>query len=396
MLGAVASVTIGFGAIFALLPEFQDDIGFADFWLGAVTSASFLAGFVAQLCLARYADRGHGRTMLVGGVLVAALGMGGVALANDVTVLLLARIVLGLGEGAFLPAARRVVIVRNPDQLGAALGQLGSAATAGFLAGPLVAAGLAEITNLRAPFWVICVLLVALVPMLARFPVPPAEHDEVRAPLRRLISTRGVRAGMLLGASLSVAIGVYDSLWAKFLEDDHGTSVTFVGVSLFLFAMPVVILAPVMGHVADRVGPVRLGSLCAVASVPFIASYGYLPNEWFIAVFALFHSVLDSAVTPSSQSSVARASSEELVASGQGLLDGFGLLVAAVSAAVFAPLYSAFGPEVLWVVLAAAVGTAGLGAGLVGEALGGAQRTRRADTASRSRRAIDRNTARSP
>src|SRR5262245_32775784 len=95
VLAATAFVTMGFGAIFALLPDYQDELGFASWGLGAVTSASFVAGFIAQFALARYADRGWGRTMLVGGVAIAGIGCLGIALAPSFALLVVARVTLG-------------------------------------------------------------------------------------------------------------------------------------------------------------------------------------------------------------------------------------------------------------------------------------------------------------
>ncbi len=385
---------MGFGAIFALLPDFQSAIGFSDAWLGTVTAASFAAGFVAQIGLARYADRGWGRHLLIGGVALAVVGIAGVAVARSVTTLVLARIVLGLGEGAFLPAARRIVILRNPNDVGSALGQVGSAATFGFLTGPVVASLIADRHGFRAPFWAIAIVVALLLPVLVRFDVPPASGAIPSIPVRGLLRLRGVRAGLLLGMSLNVAIGVYDSLWAKFLKDDHGASTQFVGWSLFVFAMPMVVMAPISGRLSDRIGPIRLGSTCAIASVPFIAAYGWLPNAWAISGFAILHSVFDSGVFPSAQSAVARAGPPEMVAAGQGLLDGFGLLTAALSAVAFAHLYDAAGAEVLWVTLAACVGLSGVSSAMIGRGL--FQNTRSASTESRSRRDIARSTAESP
>ena len=42
--------------------------------------------------------------------------------------------------------------------------------------------------------------------------------------MRTLLRLRGIRAGLLLGATLYVPIGVYDSLWARFLEDRGATT----------------------------------------------------------------------------------------------------------------------------------------------------------------------------
>src|SRR5947209_5172137 len=99
LLAVTALVTMGFGAIFAQLPDYQHALHFADWGLGVVTSASFVAGFTAQLGLARYADRGFGRAMLTGGVALSAVGCLGIAVADRLALLVAARVVLGLGEG---------------------------------------------------------------------------------------------------------------------------------------------------------------------------------------------------------------------------------------------------------------------------------------------------------
>lgn len=362
VLAATAFVTMGFGAIFALLPDYQDALGFASWGLGVVTSASFVAGFIAQFALARYADRGWGRTMLVGGVAVAGVGCIGIALAPTFVLLVLARVTLGFGEGVFLPAARRVIITRNPESVGAALGRMGAMATAGFLLGPPFAAFLANATTLRVPFVVLGLVLFAVAPMVARFQVPAHEEEHHPKALRALVRMPGVRRGLYLIIGFATAIGVYDSLWAKFLKD-LGASTQFVSVSLAVFAAPIALLAPTAGRLADRHGPRRVGSTAALCSVPFIALYGFITSYWTIALLALGHSVFDSAIVPSAQSQVARTTPPNLVAAGQGLLDGTSLLGSAASAAVAAPIYAQWGAAALWVGLAAVVAVSALIAG---------------------------------
>ena len=163
-----AGVTIGFGAIFALLPDYQRELHFPTWGLGAAVTASFLAGFVAQVGLSRYADRGFGRAMLIGGVLVSVGGLLWLAFAQHLVELIGARVVLGLGEGAFVPAARRVVIERNPNNVGAAPRRLSSCTVGGFLLGPPIGAVLADAFGLRAPFFVLAALLACSVPTVMR------------------------------------------------------------------------------------------------------------------------------------------------------------------------------------------------------------------------------------
>jgi MFS family permease len=354
-----AGVTIGFGAIFALLPDYQRELHFPTWGLGAAVTASFLAGFVAQVGLSRYADRGFGRAMLVGGVLVSVGGLLWLGFAQHLAELIGARVVLGLGEGAFVPAARRVVIERNPNNVGAALGRLSSCTVGGFLLGPPIGAVLADAFGLRAPFFVLAALLACSVPTVTRMRVPAHPGDSPKRALRLLMRSRGIRAGLLLGATLYVPIGVYDSLWARFLED-RGATRLFVAFSLTIFAAPIALLAPVGGRLADRYGPLRVGATCAVCTVPFVIAYGFVETPMILACIAFVHSIFDSGSTPAGQAAVAAASPPELVAAGQGLYEATGLVIAATSAAVAAPLYGQWGAAALWTPLALAIGAFGI------------------------------------
>ena len=73
------SMSLGYGSIYTLLADLRDRFGFSGTQLGIIVAAGFLAGFCAQLFLARYADRGYITFMVRGGVIVAALAMFGLA-----------------------------------------------------------------------------------------------------------------------------------------------------------------------------------------------------------------------------------------------------------------------------------------------------------------------------
>jgi MFS family permease len=356
LLLVAATVTVGFGAIFALLPDYQDALHFAAWGLGAAVAASFLAGFVAQVALSRYADRGFGRMMLFGGVLTSVAGLLWLGIAHHLVELIGARIVLGLGEGCFVPAARRVVIERNPDNMGAALGRLSSFTVGGFLLGPPIGAVIADAFGLRVPFFLLAGLLACALPAVSRMHVGAIEDaDASRHVVRTLLRSRGLRAGLLLGVTLYVPIGVYDSLWARFLEDQGATRL-FVAFSLTVFAAPIAVLSPAGGRLADRFGPLRLGTVCALCTVPFIVAYGFVQPPMALALIAFVHSVFDSGSTPAGQAAVAESSPPALVAAGQGLYEATGLVTAAVSASIAAPLYGQWGAAALWCTLAVALG----------------------------------------
>src|SRR5690349_5396130 len=145
------SMSLGYGSIYTLLADLRDRYGFSEAQLGLIAAAGFLAGFVAQLSLARLADRGYAPFLVRGGVVMAMAAMVGSAAASTFWAFLVARLLLGLGSGAVGPAIRRIAITRDPDRVGENLGRLASFDVAGFVLGPLVAAVLAQI-GLRVPF----------------------------------------------------------------------------------------------------------------------------------------------------------------------------------------------------------------------------------------------------
>ena len=82
-----------------------------------VSSAGLLAAVFGQVGLAPLADRGKGRELMVGAMVVGSLGAVGFALGDDVWQLVAARRSAVL-RSAFDPAAQALVTTRDPDRAG--------------------------------------------------------------------------------------------------------------------------------------------------------------------------------------------------------------------------------------------------------------------------------------
>lgn len=351
---ATAIEAMGYGAIFALLADLQDKYDLPTWSLGLIGGTSFLAALVSQVSLARYADRGHTVLLLRVGLGVAAAGMLWFGFATQLWGFVGARLLLGLGSGMFIPAARRVAVSRAGPNSGEALGRMASVEVGGFVVGPLLAAVLAEAFGLHVPFIAMAIALALTSPAVARIKEPPEHDEQPRDALRVLIRIRGVRSGLALALALFLSIGVFETIWAVYLSD-LGASTDVIAVTLAVFALPLVALSPFGGRLADRRGPTRTGVIALMCTVPLIAMYGIVGSVAAAAAIALVHCVCDSVTTPSGQAAVARSSPPSLVAAGQGLYGAAGTAAAAVAAFGAAPLYDA-SPDGLWFVTAAGVG----------------------------------------
>jgi DHA1 family multidrug resistance protein-like MFS transporter len=350
---ATALEAMGYGAIFALLAELQDEYALPAFGIGLIGGTSFLAALVTQVTLARYADRGHTVLLLRVGLAVAATGLLWFGIATELWGFVGARLLLGVGSGMFIPAARRVVVARTGPHAGEALGRMASVEVGGFVVGPLIAAALAEWFGLHVPFIAMAVALACTSPAVARIQEPPEHEEQPRQAIRVLVGVRGVRSGLAIALALYLSIGVFETIWAVYLSD-LGADTGVIALTLAVFALPLVALSPFGGRLADRRGPMRTGVLALACSVPVIVAYGVVGSVVAAAALALIHCVCDSVTVPSGQAAVARSSPPSLVAAGQGLYGAAGTAAAAVAAFGAAPIYDAAG-DMLWTVTAAGV-----------------------------------------
>ncbi|MCC6433426.1 MAG: MFS transporter [Acidimicrobiales bacterium] len=337
----------GNGAIFALLPQIQEAADLPDWSLGVVVAASFGAGLVSQLALARFADRGHARLLLAGGAVVAAVGYIVVGLGGQLITVAGGRAIAGLGIGAVYPAGRKLLVARYPDQAGLVLGRFLASDVTGFVLGAPIGAEVADRFGVAVTFGCFAAAIVICLPLVlrTRWPVSAASVATARADrgvLRRLLGRSRLRAGLALGAATFFAIGVFDTLWARYLTD-LGASTRFIGVTLACFGVPMALVATFAGRLADRSGPLRIGLVAGFAGVPFMISYGQLSVPITLAVVSTIHAVIDGLGMPASQATVAAECDEHEMASGQGLLSSVQMSTAALAALLIAPVYDRFG-----------------------------------------------------
>lgn len=355
-------------AVFPLLPDLQEELGLSTASLGLITAAGFLAAVVAQVVIAPLADRGHERRLLVGGLLVSAAALVTTALAWDAPSLVAARSLEGLAYGTFVPAARAMTARGAGSRIAEHLGRLSAAEFAGVAVGPLGAAVLASWISVDVALLTFAALSLATVPLIAlvrpsieRAPAgaPSASSstasDALPGPMRRseprigldLVRQRPMQVALLLTVALIVPVGAYDTLWARYLTDNGGSTL-LVGASLTVFAIPYIVLAGRAGRLADRLGAVKGAVLGMLVTTAVIFSYALLRSPGIITAVGLVESTGQALAGPAAQASVARAVPRRRVAAAQGLAGAVGTGAAGLVAAVAAPVYAWGGQELLF------------------------------------------------
>ena len=349
----IGAQAMGIGVIISLLADIQDRFGFPTWSLGAIAGTSFAFTLVAHLWLASFADRGWERPMIMVGGVLAACALLWMVVASALWQWVAARALLGFAEGMSVVAGRRVMLSWDPHRQGRALSSLTMALTIGFLLGPPVAGFLNELYR-GLPFILPAGAMAVLFPFL--LVVKPGRYGRtaIRLNRRRLAAIPGLAPGLFLAASPWLMIGMLDALWARYMTD-LGAGPRLIGVGFLALALPSVFVTPLSGRLADRMNPVRLALIGAAVELPLVAAFGFVSGVPFLLVVGALHSATWPFVTPPGQAAVAKVAPPGQAAEAQGLIESYGLVLAAVGAMVGPPIYAAGGPVVLFLAATAAL-----------------------------------------
>ena len=136
-----------------------------------------------------------------------------------------------------------------------------------------------------------------------------------------------MQATLAAAVAFYLTIGMFEAVWAVLLRD-RGAETWLIGLTLSLFTVPMIFLAPIGGRVAQRRGPLRVVVVSLTVATVCTFAYGVLPSLWMLLGVSIIHAVADSFTMPGNQVAAALASPPEQASSAQGLLGATGLAAA--------------------------------------------------------------------
>lgn len=241
---------VAVGSVLPVLPRYiHGPLDSGDLAVGIVIGAYAATGLLLRPVAGRIADtRGRKPTVLAGALLVALSGflyLPGLGIAG----LVVARLVLGAGEGGVYTAGSAWIVDLAPEERrGRVLGLYGLAVWGGLSVGPLVGEVLLDLGGYTA-VWIAAgalPLLGALIALSARDPFVPLRHAEPHP----LIAPEAVGPGFAIAmASFGYAtVATFIVLHLEARGVGHGATV------FAAFAAMIVLTRLVIGDLPDRVG----------------------------------------------------------------------------------------------------------------------------------------------
>jgi MFS family permease len=256
------------GAVLPVLPRYvHGPLDGGNIAVGVVVGAYAATGLLLRPVAGRLADhRGRRPTVLLGSILVAISGLL-YLVPLGIPGLILARLLLGAGEGTVFTAGSAWIVDLAPaERRGRVIGLYGLAVWSALSIGPLIGELL-----LHASGYTLVWIFAAVVPLLGALiatrlpdpfhPLPKGEHHPLIA-----------REAVLPGAALALASIGYAAIAAfVVLHLDHrgvGHGAAVFGA----FATMVVLTRLVGGDLPDRVGPGRVATVAAATEALGLAT----------------------------------------------------------------------------------------------------------------------------
>ncbi len=270
---------IGVSALFPIAPLYVARRGGGSLAIALFVAGPLIANTLVQIPAGRLADRFGRRPMLIGSRAV--YGVLSLLLFADVGplwLLALLRMLQGVCAGAYVPALLAALTdLSEPGNRSTRFAQMQACEMVGLLLGPALG-GAAALWRDSAAFGISgAAVLLGLIPM-SRIP-------ETRSPLPargsrprfRWWRQRGIVVPALGLFAIGTVFSMYDVVWPQYLAA-RGNSALVIGLSISLFAVPILLLARTGGRLSDRVDrrklvpPAMLATALCAASYPFMRS----------------------------------------------------------------------------------------------------------------------------
>lgn len=251
-------------------------------WSGLAFGATFVGTGLTAPLWGHLGDKYGRKAMLVRASIGMTVIMSLIGLSHNVYQLVLLRLAAGLVGGYAASAMLLVATQTPPERAGWALGILSTGALTGNMVGPLVGGVLPDLIGIRNTFFAGAAVIA--VAMLATIFLVKEHRDEFKAvamesskatPQRLQVSVRIIVGAMLATAMLvllaNMSIEPIITVYLDVLKVPKTHLVLDAGFVMAASSFGSLLMAPMLGRLADRIGGWRVICLCLLAtSVLFI------------------------------------------------------------------------------------------------------------------------------
>jgi DHA1 family tetracycline resistance protein-like MFS transporter len=345
---------LGFGIIIPILPIFTKELGAENYQVGLIAMSFPVMNFLFAPFWGSLSDRFGRRPIILLSVVITGLAYLLFSQTVNLWLLLLSRILAGIGSANLSVAQAYIADITSPQQRAKSMGMIGAAFGLGFIIGPTVGGYLKSVSGPGQVDMVgylaagLCLLNFVLALVFLPESLKEKQHHirfnfkvisgivtELRKPsIRELLLINFIFIAVFMIMQMSSTL-----FWKEFIGLDEiqmGNMFAFIGV------VTVIVQGGLVGRMVKRFGEVKLlmyGSCICIASlvmIPWVTKSTFIPFE--LIAFALL-ALANGCITPSITSMLSKAANPRDVGQVLGVNQSFGSLARAVGMGVSGFIY---------------------------------------------------------
>jgi MFS family permease len=348
---------LGVGAVLPVIPHYvHGPLDDGDVAVGFAIGAFAFTALACRPLAGNLADTRGRRPVVAAGCLTSAIGAVLYLVPAGLPGLIVARLLVGAGEGAvFTAGATWVVDLAPPGRRGRVIGLYGLAVWSGLSLGPPIGDLLLRASSFDA-VWAFAAAAPAIGAAIAlAIPAPYRPSPRPRSERGPLIARQSIRPG----AALSLATVGYAAMASFIVLDLDSKGIGHGALAFTAFAATVVATRLLAGNLPDRIGPLRCAAGAAVIEAIGLVLIALASSLPVAIVGALAMGAAFSTIYPSLSLYVVDRVSEDRRGAALGTFTAFfdagvglGAPLAGVAAAVGGY------PAAFWLAAVCALGTA--------------------------------------
>ncbi|MCB2094251.1 MAG: TCR/Tet family MFS transporter [Rhodobacteraceae bacterium] len=272
ILATVLIDAIGIGIIFPVMPDLIENVtggtlSDASLWGGVLAASFAVMQFVFGPVVGNLSDRFGRRPVMLAALAVMAFDYTIMAVAGTIWLLLIGRVVAGATAATYTTAYAYMADISAKKDRARNFGLIGAGFGLGYIAGPFLGSLLSTL-GIRAPFWGAAAL--AATNLAFGFAIlPESVTDRIRRPFswaranplnsfRVIGQLPGLGRLLTLYLVYSVALHVYETVWAYYGKAQFGWTPYMIGISLAAYGLfYTLVQAFAIGPVIRRFGEYR-------------------------------------------------------------------------------------------------------------------------------------------
>jgi DHA1 family tetracycline resistance protein-like MFS transporter len=344
---------LGFGILIPILPSFAvKELGVDEAAIGFAIAIYSFVQFIFNPILGKYSDKYGRKPIIVLCLFINALGYIIFAFTSSYIILLISRIVAGIGGSSIGVAQAYIADVTTKENRSKGMGMIGSAFGLGFVFGPLIGGFLSKLGYMETGLAAAAFSFIAFIVTIILLPESLPDRSEFVETKRRLLNIDAILKAFK-NPSLAILISLFFILTFSF-ANIYGTF-ALLGLQVYGFTdlqngymfgiiglSSAIVQGGLIGPITKLLGKKRILYIGSFIIMVTLAIIPYAGNFLWLAIDGIFLSLGTGMLQPTLLSLISEVTSE----AEQGITLGVNQSLSAL-ARMFGPLWGGFAFEFL-------------------------------------------------